>query len=220
MHLWQDDLLSVRPSAFVVIFEGPVFPCQRAKKVVSDILGLVNFAIGIVIFVLNSPDEQVLFFGEIKITEGLLSVLLIKKVLGLVEMTCGLVHASYSLPKRQDAKTDFLCTLHVGRFSTRLLTINHFPVHYQLQTLSISVCKHRSCSVPWRVCNCLQNPDSETLLDEKCWCITSLTSFDPHTFYRRTAIKLLNSVEECFRNNFQTKKLGQKAKFQEIISTE
>ena len=74
----------------------------------SDILGLVNFAIGIVIFVLNSPDEQVLFFGEIQITEGLLSVLLIKKVLGLVEMTCGLVHASYSLPKWQDAKTDFL----------------------------------------------------------------------------------------------------------------
>ena len=28
----------------------------------------------------------------------------------------------------------------------------------------------------------------------------------PHTFYRRTAIKLLNSVEQCFKNNFQTKK--------------
>ena len=63
----------MHPSAFVVIFEGPVFPCQRAKKVVSDSLGLVNFAIGLVIFVLNLPNGQVLFFGEIQITvtEGL-----------------------------------------------------------------------------------------------------------------------------------------------------
>ena len=44
---------------------------QRAKKVVSDSLGLVDFAIGLVIFVLNLPDGQVLFLGEIQITEGL-----------------------------------------------------------------------------------------------------------------------------------------------------
>ena len=44
---------------------------QRAKKVVSDSQGLVDFAIGLVIFVLNLPDGQVLFFGEIQITEGL-----------------------------------------------------------------------------------------------------------------------------------------------------
>ena len=37
---------------------------QRAKKVVSDSLGLVDFAIRLVIFVLNLPDRQVLFFGE------------------------------------------------------------------------------------------------------------------------------------------------------------
>ena len=52
---------------------------QRAKKVVSDSPGLVDFAIRLVIFVLNLPDEQVLFFGESQITEGL-----IKRVLGLV----------------------------------------------------------------------------------------------------------------------------------------
>ena len=39
---------------------------QRAKIVVSDSPGLVDFAIGLVIF----PDGQVLFFGEIQITEG------------------------------------------------------------------------------------------------------------------------------------------------------
>ena len=44
---------------------------QRAKKVVSDRPGLVDFAIGLVIFVLNLPDGQVLFFWEIQITEGL-----------------------------------------------------------------------------------------------------------------------------------------------------
>ena len=44
---------------------------QCTKKVVSDSPGLVDFAIGLVIFVLNLPDGQVLFFGEIQITEGL-----------------------------------------------------------------------------------------------------------------------------------------------------
>ena len=44
---------------------------QLAKKVVSDSLGLEDFAIGLVIFVLNLPDGQVLFYGEMQITEGL-----------------------------------------------------------------------------------------------------------------------------------------------------
>ena len=39
---------------------------QRAKRVVSDSLGLVDFAIGLVIFVLNLPDGQVLFFFFLK----------------------------------------------------------------------------------------------------------------------------------------------------------
>ena len=55
---------------------------QRAKKVVSDSPGLVDFAIRLVFFVLNLPDGQVLFFGEIQITEGLLSILPIKKGFG------------------------------------------------------------------------------------------------------------------------------------------
>ena len=44
---------------------------QRAKNVVSDSPGLVDFAVRLVIFVLNLFDGQVLFFGEIQITEGL-----------------------------------------------------------------------------------------------------------------------------------------------------
>ena len=73
---------------------------QRAKKVMSDSLGLVEFAIG-----------QVLFFGEIHITEGLLSILLIKKGFGaswndLLASTCYL-----QLARMAGCKTDFLCTL-------------------------------------------------------------------------------------------------------------
>ena len=44
---------------------------QRAKKVVSDSLGLADLAARLVIFVRNLPDGQVLFWGEIQITEGL-----------------------------------------------------------------------------------------------------------------------------------------------------
>ena len=44
---------------------------QRAKKVGCDSPGQVDFAIGLVIFVLNLPDRQVLFLGKIQITEGL-----------------------------------------------------------------------------------------------------------------------------------------------------
>ena len=44
---------------------------QCAKEVVSDSLGLVDFAIGLVIFVLNLPEGQVLYFVEIQIPEGL-----------------------------------------------------------------------------------------------------------------------------------------------------
>ena len=37
---------------------------QPAKKVVSDSLGLVDFAMGLVNSVFNLPDRQVMFFEE------------------------------------------------------------------------------------------------------------------------------------------------------------
>ena len=37
---------------------------QRAKKVVSDSPGLVDFAIRLVNYVINLPDGQVIFFEE------------------------------------------------------------------------------------------------------------------------------------------------------------
>ena len=44
---------------------------KRAKKVLSDSLRLMDFAMGLVIFVLNLPIGKVLFFREIQITESL-----------------------------------------------------------------------------------------------------------------------------------------------------
>ena len=44
---------------------------QRAKKVVSDTAGLVDFAIGLVNSVFNLPNGQLIFFLEIRITEEL-----------------------------------------------------------------------------------------------------------------------------------------------------
>ena len=42
--------------------------CQRAKTVMSDNPWLVDFAIGLVILVLNLPNRQVLFFlGKFKL---------------------------------------------------------------------------------------------------------------------------------------------------------
>ena len=49
----------------------PSLSNQRTKKVVYDSSRLVDFAIGLVSFVLNLPNGQVLFFGEIQVTEGL-----------------------------------------------------------------------------------------------------------------------------------------------------
>ena len=48
----------------------------------SDSPGLVDFAIGLVMFVLNLLNGQVPFCGEIQFTKRLLAVLLIKKGLG------------------------------------------------------------------------------------------------------------------------------------------
>ena len=44
---------------------------QRAKKVVFDSAGLVDFAIGLVNSVFNLPNGQLIFFLEIRITEEL-----------------------------------------------------------------------------------------------------------------------------------------------------
>ena len=58
-----------------------------AKKLVSDSPVLVDFAIGLVNSVINLPDGQVNFFEEFKLQKNCELNLLIKTLLGLVEMT-------------------------------------------------------------------------------------------------------------------------------------
>ena len=56
----------------------------------SDSAGLVDFAIGLVNFVFNLPDGQVMFFlRNSNNRRNVKSILLVKKFLGLVEMTSG-----------------------------------------------------------------------------------------------------------------------------------
>ena len=54
---WKIKFLN---SMTVQVFHDLYEPCQRAKKVVSNSLGLVDFAIGLVNSVLNLPDGQVM----------------------------------------------------------------------------------------------------------------------------------------------------------------
>jgi len=53
--------LSLHSKAICKVYCG-----QRAKKVVSDSLGLVDFAIGLVNSFFNLPDGQVMFVEEFK----------------------------------------------------------------------------------------------------------------------------------------------------------
>ena len=97
---------------------------QCTTKVVSNSLGLVEFAIGSVNSVLNFSAQLAseVFLG-IQVTEQLLS----KSFFGLVKMTFELVHADYSLPEWQaSCKTDFLCTLH---HSNNIILFLYFNLH-------------------------------------------------------------------------------------------
>ena len=60
----------------------------------------MDFAIGLVNSVFNLPDGQVMFHEEFENQKN-------KKFLGLVEMTSGLVNASFSLPEWQAVKMIF-----------------------------------------------------------------------------------------------------------------
>ena len=81
------------------VFSRNNMASQRAKKVVSNSPGLVDFAIGLVNSVINLPDGKVNFFEEFNLQKNCEINLLIKTFLGLVEMTSGLVNASFSLPE-------------------------------------------------------------------------------------------------------------------------
>ena len=80
---------------------------QRAKKVVPDSPGLVDFAIRLVNSVINLPKGQVKVFKEFKLQKNREINLLVTTFLGLVKMMFGLVNVSFSLPEWQAVKMTF-----------------------------------------------------------------------------------------------------------------
>ena len=67
---------------------------QRAKNIVCDSPGLVDFAIGLVNSVLNLPEGQVRFLRNSNYRRFVKSLLLTQKFVGLAEITFWLVNAN------------------------------------------------------------------------------------------------------------------------------
>ena len=91
-------------------------PIQRAKKVVSGSPGLVDLAVGLVNSVINLPDGQVNFLGGNSNYRRTVINPAHQIFGGLVEMTFGLVHASYSLPEWQAVKLTFFAHCNISVF--------------------------------------------------------------------------------------------------------
>ena len=79
----------------------------------SDSPGLVDFSIGLVNSVFNFPMGKCCFRIHSK------SILLVKKLLGLVEMMTGSVNARFSLPVRQAVKVISIAPCEGNRRSGR-----------------------------------------------------------------------------------------------------
>ena len=79
------------PSATEILYTV----CRESTGVVSDSPGLVDFAIGLVNSVLNLPNGQVKYLRNSTYRRTVKSILLIKKLWALVEMTFGLVNANF-----------------------------------------------------------------------------------------------------------------------------
>ena len=94
---------------------------ECAKKVVSDSLGLVGFAIWLVNSVLNLPEEQVKFFKKFKLQKNCNQSCLSKFF--------GLVHASNNLLEWQAIELTFfapwLATKNTNQSTFLLLGFSH-----------------------------------------------------------------------------------------------
>ena len=117
----------------------------------SDSLGLVDFAIGLVNSGLNLPNSQVKVFGELELQKNCSKSCLSKKFFfGLIKMILGLVHASYSLPEWQaywlslhakrgkwakDGPQCWLARAYPFLFSSKRLGVLVFSLYLHVSTL-------------------------------------------------------------------------------------
>ena len=106
---WRSD------ATFFQIYIVPLCSLGSLFSLVSQIksacTGLVDFAIGLENSVLKLPDEKVKFFEEFKLQKNCEINLLIKTLLGLVEMMLGLVNVRFSLPEWQAVEIAFFAPL-------------------------------------------------------------------------------------------------------------
>ena len=68
---------------------------------------VLDFAIGLVNSFFNLPTGKLCFLKNLNNRRTVKSILLVKKLLGLVELTSGLVNASFHLPEWQAVKMIF-----------------------------------------------------------------------------------------------------------------
>ena len=139
---------------------------QRAEKVMSDSPGLVDFAIGLVNFVLNSPDRQIKFTYR-------------KTLISPVHQndswagTCQL-----QLARMTSCKTGLLCTLYNGYFWWAFLTFlilkNNVFGKYQ-----VHIAVEGACMAPPSV-----NPFPELLIFLMSWCMTLFSVFSFNSLWK------------------------------------
>ena len=116
---------------FLLVFQQSSWKreaAQRAKKVVSDSPGVVDFAIGLVNSVLNLPDWQVKYFEEFNLQKNCEINSAHQKILGACWNDVWAWMAS--------CKNDFLCTLrHIPQLEVTdkiLLQVAHPPIKYSI----------------------------------------------------------------------------------------
>ena len=106
---FEHSVVSQKRNKHPVVNKLPVSNKQRAKEVVSDSLGLVDFSIGLVNLVLNLSEGQVVFFlggGEFKYRRTAISAAHVNFFWATLK-TVGLVHTSNNLPDWQAVKPTF-----------------------------------------------------------------------------------------------------------------
>ena len=138
---------------------------QRAKKVMSDSAGLVDFAIRASVFgSYLARQASAVFWGKFKLQKDCYQSYQSKRVLGLVEMICGLVHAIYSLPEWQAVKLTFFapCKAFMLIYKTKQMDQDDVSYRPAMRPMTIVgyLLTNRELTDHWRICSSQNIGDS------------------------------------------------------------
>ena len=106
---------------------------QCAKKMVSDCPGLVDFAIGLVNFVLNLPNGQVKFFEEFKLQKNCEINSAHQNVFGASwnDVWASIYYSTFSLPEWQALKMTFFAPWYKLSTKTYFMYFLSCGCHYK-----------------------------------------------------------------------------------------